>query len=98
MTITKTKQGQTLEIALEGRLDTTTSPELQADLSASLDGITELTINMEKLQYISSAGLRVLLTTQKTMNRQGTMKVICVNDTIMDIFEVTGFADFLTIE
>ncbi|MBR0354197.1 MAG: STAS domain-containing protein [Oscillospiraceae bacterium] len=84
--------------ALEGRLDTVTSPELERTLKASLDGVSELTLDFEKLEYISSAGLRVLLSTQKVMNRQGSMKLRHVNETIMEILEVTGFTDILTIE
>ena len=76
----------------------TTSPELETELKSSLDGVTELIMDFEKLEYISSAGLRVLLSAQKTMNNQGSMKVIHVNDTVMEIFEVTGFVDVLTIE
>ena len=83
---------------LEGRLDTITSPDLETELKNSLDGVTELVMDFEKLEYISSAGLRVLLSAQKTMNSQGSMKVIHVNETVMEIFEVTGFVDVLTIE
>lgn len=97
MKITKTQNGNNLTLALEGRLDTSTAPELEGMLKNSLEGVTELTIDMAALDYLSSAGLRVLLGAQKTMNRQGSMKVAHVNDTIMEIFEVTGFADILTI-
>ena len=98
MNIKKTQNGSALNIALEGRLDTTTSPDLEAELKSSLDGVTELVIDMEKLDYISSAGLRVLLSAQKVMMKKGEMKVIHVNETVMEIFEVTGFSDILTIE
>ncbi|NBH27371.1 anti-sigma factor antagonist [Lachnospiraceae bacterium] len=98
MKITKTQNGNSLYLALEGRLDTNTAPELEASIKGSIDGVEELTIDMEALDYLSSAGLRVLLGTQKIMNKQGSMRVTHVNDTIMDIFEVTGFADILTIE
>ncbi len=98
MKITKTQNGNSLYLALEGRLDTNTAPELEASIKGSVDGVEELTIDMEALDYLSSAGLRVLLGTQKIMNKQGSMRVTHVNDTIMDIFEVTGFADILTIE
>ena len=98
MTINKTKNETKLTVALEGRLDTTTAPELEAELKASLDGVTELTMDLANLDYISSAGLRVLLSAQKTMNKQGQMKVTGVSETIMEIFEVTGFSDILTIE
>ncbi len=87
-----------LTFVLTGRLDTTTAPELEKELRNSLDGVSALTIDMAALEYISSAGLRVLLSAQKVMNRQGEMKVLHVNETILDIFEVTGFSDILTIE
>lgn len=98
MTITKNLTGTTLAIALEGRLDTTTAPQLEAELKQSLDGVTALTLDMEKLDYLSSAGLRVLLAAQKQMNKQGTMVIRHVNETIMEVFEVTGFIDILTVE
>ena len=85
-------------IAPEGRLDTMTAPELEAALKEALTGVEELTFDLEKLDYISSAGIRVLLSAQKTMNRQGSMKVVHANEIIMEIFDVTGFADILTIE
>ena len=84
--------------ALDGRLDTVTAPNFEQELKESLDGVTELTLDFENLEYISSAGLRVLLAAQKTMANQGGMKVIHVSDMIMEIFEVTGFSEFLTIE
>lgn len=90
-------EGSALTISLEGRLDTTTAPELEKLLKGSLDGVSELTLDMEKLEYISSAGLRVLLSAQKRMNRQGEMLLIHVGPAIMDIFEVTGFSEILTI-
>ena len=98
MTIDKKQNGSDLEVALGGRLDTTTAPELEAALNQSLDGVTQLNINLADILYISSAGLRVLLSAQKRMNKQGEMKVTNVNETVMEIFEVTGFADILTIE
>ena len=98
LTIEKNLNAPALTVALIGRLDTTTAPELETELKASLDGITELTFDLAALEYISSAGLRVLLSAQKTMNRQGTMKLTHVNETIMEIFEVTGFSDILTVE
>ena len=98
LTIEKTLNAPALTVALIGRLDTTTAPDLEKELKASLDGITELTFDLAALEYISSAGLRVLLSAQKTMNRQGTMKLTHVNETIMEIFEVTGFSDILTVE
>ena len=98
LNITKNTNETELTVALTGRLDTTTAPELEKEIKASLDGMTALIIDMAALDYISSAGLRVLLSTQKTMNKQGEMKVVHVNETIMEIFEVTGFSDVLTIE
>ena len=98
MTITKNRNGNVLNIALEGRLDTTTAPELEGELKTSLDGVTELVFDFTKLDYISSAGLRVLLSAQKQMSKQGSMKVTHVNEMVMEVFEVTGFADILTIE
>ena len=97
MTIEKTLKGSTLNVVLSGRLDTITAPQLEAELKASLDGITELILDFQNLEYLSSAGLRVLLATQKVMNRQGTMTVMHVSDTVHEIFEVTGFIDILTI-
>ena len=98
MTIAKTQNGTELTISLEGRLDTTTAPQLESELKASLDGVTELVLDLEKLDYISSAGLRVLLSAQKVMNKQGSMKLVHVGEAIMEIFEVTGFSDILTIK
>lgn len=98
MTINKNLNGTVLTVALEGRLDTTTAPELEAELKQSLPGTTELIMDFEKLDYISSAGLRVLLSAQKTMTKQGSMKIIHANEMIMEVFEVTGFIDILTIE
>ncbi|MBQ9872095.1 MAG: STAS domain-containing protein [Eubacterium sp.] len=98
MTISKNQDGNNLVIALEGRLDTTTSPDLEKELKESLDGIESLTFDLGALDYISSAGLRVLLSAQKTMNKQGDMVVKNVSEEIMEVFEVTGFSDILTIE
>ena len=98
MTINQTKNGNALVLALEGRLDTMTAPQLEAALKEALPGVEALTFDLEKLDYISSAGLRVLLGAQKTMNQQGGMKVVHANDMILEIFEVTGFSDILTIE
>lgn len=96
--IVKKKDGTNLVIDLIGRLDSNTSKELEDDLNGVLDGITALTFNFKELEYISSAGLRILLSCQKVMNKQGNMKVINVNETIKDIFEVTGFIEILYIE
>ena len=98
MNIIKNKDGSKLALALEGRLDTTTAPQLEAELKASMDGVTELNLDFEKLEYLSSAGLRVLLAAQKVMNKQGSMVIRHVNETIHEVFEVTGFIDILTIE
>ena len=98
LTINKSFADTKLTVALEGRLDTTTAPELEQSLQESIPDASELVMDFEKLEYISSAGLRVLLSAQKIMNRQGSMKVVHVNETIMEILEVTGFVDILTIE
>lgn len=98
MNIEKKLEGTVLTIALEGRLDTTTSHDLEEALAASLDGVTALVFDFTKLDYLSSAGLRVLLSAQKRMNRQGSMKLVHVNDAVKEVFDITGFADFLTIE
>ena len=98
LNINKTVENEKTVFTLEGRLDTVTAPDLENELKASLDGVKELVLDFEKLEYISSAGLRVLLAAQKTMAKQGEMKLIHVNETIMEIFEVTGFSDILTIE
>lgn len=98
MTITQNRDNTALTIALEGRLDTLTAPELETLLSGALEGVETLTLDFEKLDYISSAGLRVLLSTQKKMNGQSSMKVTHVNEIIREIFDVTGFSDILTVE
>ncbi|MBO6046214.1 MAG: STAS domain-containing protein [Erysipelotrichaceae bacterium] len=98
MTIIKTQNDNALTIALTGRLDTTTASELEKEMQDSLNGLNELVFDFENLEYISSAGLRVLLQAHKTMMKQGDMKLIHVSDMIMEIFEVTGFTEILTIE
>ena len=98
MTISKQQTGSALTLALEGRLDTTTSPELEKELKASLDGADSLVLDFSKLDYISSAGLRVLLSAHKQMSAKGGMKVTNVNEIVREVFDVTGFADILTIE
>ena len=98
MNINKTINGSTLNIALEGRLDTTTAPQLEEELKQSVLDNTELILDFAKLEYLSSAGLRVLLAAQKVMNKQGKMVIRNVNDVITEVFEVTGFSDILTIE
>ena len=98
MEINKNRNGSTLDLNLKGRLDTTTAPELEAALKDSLDGVTELILDFNGLEYVSSAGLRVLLATQKIMNKQGSMVIRNVTDDIKEVFEITGFTDILTIE
>ena len=98
MKITKKQDGSALVISLEGRLDTTTAPDLEKELKNSLDGVADLTLDMTNLDYISSAGLRVLLTAHKAMLKQGKMKVTNASDIVREVFDVTGFSDILTIE
>ncbi len=98
MTINKKLSGENLTLSLEGRLDTTTAPELEEVIKESLSGVTALVIDFDKLVYISSAGLRVLLSAQKIMNRQGTMTLKNVCPDIVEVFDITGFSDILTIE
>lgn len=98
MTINQEKNGEALMIKLSGRLDTMTAPELEAELKSCLAGITKLTFDFSELEYISSAGLRVLLSTQKTMNKQGSMVIKAANENVNEVFEVTGFSDILTLE
>ena len=98
MTITTEKNNDVLTIKLEGRLDTNTAPEQKKTVAEKTEGIKDLVLDMEKLEYISSAGLRVLLATQKKMNKVGSMKVTNVCDGVMEVFEITGFSEILTIE
>lgn len=98
MTIEKITNGSELTICLTGRLDTTTAPQLEAELKQNIGGVEKLVLDFAALEYLSSAGLRVLLTAQKVMNKQGEMVVRNVNETIAEIFEVTGFSEVLTIE
>ncbi|HCH28617.1 MAG TPA: anti-sigma factor antagonist [Ruminococcaceae bacterium] len=98
MTINKNLNGSELTLGLEGRLDTTTAPELETVIQNELSDVKELVFDFKNLEYISSAGLRVLLSAQKIMNKNGNMKIINVNDMITEIFEVTGFIDILTVE
>ncbi|MEG1380654.1 MAG: STAS domain-containing protein [Ruthenibacterium sp.] len=98
MDIQKTQNGDTLTLKLEGRLDTTTAPQLEAELKQSIAGTKTLQLDFAKLEYLSSAGLRVLLSAQKVMNKQGKMIVQHVNGEVMEVFEVTGFSDILNIE
>lgn len=98
MKINKEKENEKLIISLEGRLDTVTAPDLEKVISNETDGIKELVIDMKELEYISSAGLRVLLAVQKKMNKTGSLKITDVCDTVMEVFEMTGFSDILDIE
>ena len=98
MTIAKKQNGGNLEIALEGRLDTVTSPELEKELNSSMDAADSLTLDFTKLDYISSAGLRVLLSAHKAMSKKGGMIITNVNEIVKEVFDVTGFADILTIK
>ena len=98
MNIRKTLENDQLTVALEGRLDTVTAPQLEGELRSAVDGVTELVFDLAALDYVSSAGLRVLLAAQKVMNKQGEMTIKNVKPEIMEIFEVTGFVDILNIE
>ena len=98
MTIEKKINGESATLIVSGRLDTQTAPELETELDAVLSGLKELTFDMTNLEYVSSAGLRVILKAQKAMNTQGSMKLTGVNDSIMEVFDITGFLDILTIE
>ena len=98
MTVTKKLEGTNLTATIEGRLDTNTTPEAEKELAGSLDNVTELILDFKQLDYISSAGLRLLLMLQKKMNAQGSMKILNANAIVKEIFEVTGFSDVLTVE
>ena len=97
MEIKANKNGSTLELSIVGRIDTTTAPQLETELKREIGGVTELLLDFSGVEYISSAGLRVLLSAQKVMNRQGKMVLSHVDEAVMEIFEVTGFSDILTI-
>lgn len=98
MEIKKNKEGSSLDIKVSGRLDTTTAPQLDEEINSSIEGVDDLKLDFADLEYISSAGLRVLLATQKIMNKQGSMKVVSVSEPVMEVFEITGFSEILTIE
>lgn len=98
MKINTSRENETLRISLQGRLDTVTAPELENELNHSLDGVKLLVLDLAQLEYISSAGLRVILCAQKTMTRQGQMKLCNVSTSLMEIFDLTGFSRILTIE
>jgi len=97
MTITKKQENNALTLALEGRLDTVTAPELEAEIKKSLEAINTLTLDFSKLEYISSAGLRVLLSAHKAMSSKGGMKITNANEIVREVFDVTGFSDILNI-
>ena len=98
MTIEKKINNDSVTLIVSGRLDTQTAPELENELDSILSGLKELIFDMTNLEYVSSAGLRVILKAQKAMNAQGSMKLTGVNDSIMEVFDITGFLDILTIE
>ena len=98
LNIIKNAENTTLTLTLNGRLDTVTAPQLESELQASLDGVSRLVLDFADLEYVSSAGLRVLLSAQKKMNAQGSMKITNVQTAVMEILDVTGFSDILTIE
>ena len=98
MTIEKKLNGASAILFVSGRLDTQTAPDLEKALDGTVAGLKDLTIDMSELESISSAGLRVILKAQKIMNAQGSMKLVGVNDSIMEVFDITGFVDILTIE
>lgn len=98
MTIEKNINGSSVTLKVIGRLDTVTAPELEAAVGESVCGISELVLDCSELEYVSSAGLRVILNAQKKMNVQGSMKLTGVNEDVMEVFDITGFADILTIE
>ena len=98
MTIEKKINAEAATLIVSGRLDTQTAPELENELDSILSGLKELTFDFSNLEYVSSAGLRVILKAQKAMNAQGSMKLTGVNDSIMEVFDITGFLDILTIE
>lgn len=98
MTINIEKNNEALTLIIDGRIDTTTAPELDKSINENTDGIKDLVLDMKNVEYISSAGLRVLLSAQKKMNKIGTMKLIGVCDAVMEVLEMTGFADILVIE
>ena len=98
MTIERKINGESATLIVSGRLDTQTAPQLENELDAVLENVKELVFDMNALEYVSSAGLRVILKAQKAMNSQGAMKLTGVNDSIMEVFDITGFLDILTIE
>ena len=98
MQITNERNGNTLTVSISGRVDTATAPELEKFIEENTEGISELILDVKEMSYTSSAGLRVFLKAQKKMNSQGKMIIKNVQSTVMEIFEMTGFSDILTIE
>lgn len=98
LNVDKDLQGDTLTVSLDGRLDTTTSPDFEAELKSNLEGVKNLVFDFEKLEYISSAGLRVMLSAQKIMNKQGEMSIKNASDDVLEVFEITGFIDIINIQ
>ncbi len=98
MNVEKKLNGEELTLIVSGRLDTQTAPELEKELNDVLSGVKELVFDFSNLEYISSAGLRIILKAQVAMNKQGSMKITGANDNIMEVFDITGFLDILTIE
>ena len=98
MNIIKNKENTTMTIAVEGRLETTTAPEPEAVVKSELEGVTDLAFDFANLEFISSAGLRVILTAQKTMNKQGSMKITGANEIVREIFDITGFSSIMNLE
>lgn len=98
MTIEKKQNGTELEMLLSGRMDTNTAPQFEEEMKKSVEGVKKLILNFENLEYISSAGLRVILSAQKIMNKQGDIIIRNVNEVVSEVFEITGFLDILTIE
>ncbi|MBQ7580995.1 MAG: STAS domain-containing protein [Clostridia bacterium] len=98
MQITKEKNGNALTISVSGRVDTVTAPELEKFINENIDGVTDLVLDLKEMNYTSSAGLRIILKTQKLMNKQGVMKIVNVQSDVMEVFEMTGFVDIMTIE
>lgn len=98
LNVDKDLQGDTLTVSLDGRLDTTTSPDFEAELKSNLDGVKNLVFDFAKLEYISSAGLRVMLSAQKIMNKQGEMSIKNASDDVLEVFEITGFIDIINIQ
>lgn len=98
MVINVTQNNEKAIVKIEGRLDTMTAPQLEKEMNSLPADTTDLVLDMEKLDYISSAGLRVVLSAQKKMSKVGSLKLVSVNETVMEVLEITGFADILTIE